>query len=151
MLFITYSCDNESEETDKPDLAFVNVPIPNKYLAQNCEEEHDIATVDIVVQKNGKEVFGKARVTTPLDDNDKIIQLEISQNIITETSFDPEFWITLDTSPHRTKGSCIAECNKEYTNTDGSKKKGRGWCKAGCWIETAAKVAIAAAAVIAVL
>ncbi|RKE00120.1 hypothetical protein [Marinifilum flexuosum] len=141
VLLIAYSCDNDSEEPNTPEVAFIDVPIPDKYLAQNCEGECEVTIIDIAVQKDNIEVFGKARITTPIGNNDKIIQFEVSENIINDTSLDPNFWINIDTSPHRTKGSCIAECQKEFTNKDGSKKKGRGWCKAGCWAETAAKVA----------
>lgn len=35
---------------------------------------------------------------------------------------------------------CIEACNNEYTNADGSKKKGRGTCKFGCWANTVGEV-----------
>lgn len=36
---------------------------------------------------------------------------------------------------------CIKDCNERYTNPDGSKKPGRGGCKAACWVDTAVVVA----------
>ena len=35
---------------------------------------------------------------------------------------------------------CITECYNNFTNPDGSKKKGRGSCKAGCWVDSAVRV-----------
>lgn len=40
-------------------------------------------------------------------------------------------------------GTCINDCNKNFTNTDGSKKKGRGKCKGNCWLDAAVTVAVA--------
>lgn len=36
---------------------------------------------------------------------------------------------------------CIKDCNERHTNPDGSKKPGRGGCKAACWVDTAVVVA----------
>lgn len=38
-------------------------------------------------------------------------------------------------------GACIADCNERYTDENGNKIPGRGWCKAGCWGQTALQVA----------
>lgn len=35
---------------------------------------------------------------------------------------------------------CVEACNDYYTNPDGSKKKGRGMCKFGCWANTVGEV-----------
>src|SRR5690606_29828033 len=34
----------------------------------------------------------------------------------------------------------VEACNDYYTNPDGSKKKGRGMCKFGCWANTVGEV-----------
>lgn len=40
-------------------------------------------------------------------------------------------------------GTCLNGCSKNFSHSDGSKKKGRGKCKANCWLDVAVTVAIA--------
>lgn len=35
---------------------------------------------------------------------------------------------------------CITDCYKNFTKEDGTKIKGRGSCKAGCWVDSAVEV-----------
>lgn len=35
---------------------------------------------------------------------------------------------------------CITQCYSDFTNPDGSKKKGRGSCKAGCWVDSVVRI-----------
>lgn len=35
-----------------------------------------------------------------------------------------------------THSGCINECNERYTDADGKKIKGRGACRANCWVDT---------------
>lgn len=35
---------------------------------------------------------------------------------------------------------CIAGCNDKYTDENGNKIRGRGACKANCWVETAVRI-----------
>ncbi len=77
----------------------------------------------------------------------------MSGNIFDKTELEPDFWVNSNISAKQVnqlqaKLGCISDCHKTFTKPDGSKIKGRGWCKAGCWLETAAKVATAVAAVI---
>ena len=48
-----------------------------------------------------------------------------------------QLWVKLD-----------LPCQKTFTDSDGKKIKGSGWCKAGCWAKTIATVALAVAAII---
>lgn len=38
--------------------------------------------------------------------------------------------------------SCKAECHKMYTNENGEKQKGRGWCKFVCYTDVVVEVAV---------
>lgn len=40
-------------------------------------------------------------------------------------------------TPH---ARCLESCKDKYTDTDGNKKKGRGRCKANCWVDTGVKI-----------
>lgn len=37
-------------------------------------------------------------------------------------------------------GDCITNCYKNFTKEDGTKIKGRGSCKAGCWVDSTVEV-----------
>ena len=72
-------------------------------------------------------------------------------NIFKETNLTIDFFANktnLNRSNVLQKGSCIATCFKEFTDKDGEKVKGRGWCKAGCWADTIVKVAATVVAII---
>lgn len=145
-----FACSKETVEEPEVKTAYIDVPIPNKYLSQSCDVECETTENDIIVTtKDGRQIEGKVRITSPIDNPDYLIQFELSSNIFQETTMDPNFWVENDNSPYRLKASCIASCHDEYTNDDGSKVKSRGACKAGCWVKTAAAVITAAASFVA--
>lgn len=61
----------------------------------------------------------------------QITQKEFDQKYSDVTASDPK----IDLSPH-THTKCIHSCNEIFTDADGNKKKGRGACKANCWVDT---------------
>lgn len=38
--------------------------------------------------------------------------------------------------------ACLKDCHERFTDENGDKIKGRGACKAGCWVDTVVKVVI---------
>lgn len=52
----------------------------------------------------------------------------------------------IDTPPGDHAG-CIEWCKGKYTDEEGNKKRGRGACKANCWVSTAVRVLEAVAVI----
>jgi len=76
-----------------------------------------------------------------------------SSNLISETNLSSDFWLnnsgSNSQSNGRIKSSCIASCQKQFTDDNGDKIKGRGAYKAECWAQTAIKVAAVMVAIVA--
>ncbi|SHJ17664.1 hypothetical protein SAMN04488096_109147 [Mesonia phycicola] len=85
------------------------------------------------------------------DDNDLHL-FDVSENIlelkgITRAEFEAELINVTNggdeddpndgLSPH---SKCIEACKDKYTDEDGNKIKGRGSCKANCWVDTAIRL-----------
>lgn len=147
---VLFSCSKDSEITTA--LEFTSIEIPQSFKAKsnlnkstNNEEEFEVETLDIeVTDKDGSVSIGQIRFTMPENNSEYLQKLEITSNIFEETNLTPDFFVnktSLNQSKVLQKGSCIADCQKQFTDKDGKKIKGRGWCKAGCWADTVIKVA----------
>ena len=87
----------------------------------------------------------------PENHGEYVHKVEMTGNIFEETNLPANFFVNrknLKQSKVLQKASCIATCHKTFTDSDGKKIKGSGWCKAGCWAKTIATVALAVAAII---
>jgi hypothetical protein len=157
MLLVMLSC-TQDEKLEEPINEFVNINFPDTYKYKNSERasfEEDVKEVVVeVVNEDGSIITGKMRFTMPDNFDEKLLKFEMTQNLIDQTELDENFWVNNDTGnemENLRKLGCIASCQKEFTDDDGEKIQGRGWCKANCWIETAAKVgAVVVAVVVAV-
>ena len=143
-----------------PDLSFSEVVIPDNYKSAisngiGAPTEFEVEEIDVkVITNEGKEIIGKLRFTMPVGDEETLIKFEMTNNIFGETPLTPNFWIINDletnTSEARISGSsCIAGCQTAFT-IDGEKQKGRGACKALCWLEVVIAVAAVVVAAIAI-
>jgi len=152
---IAFAACNEQEDLVASEPEFVDVVIPELHKSHNSNgrtssANSDIHEIDVkLIKEDGTEVLGKMRFTMP---DQKLEKFEMTDNLFDETGLEPDFWVDYKsnstTSSRSYSDSCIADCHDEFTDDEGNKIKGRGWCKAGCWAKTAAKVAAAAAAVI---
>lgn len=97
---------------------------------------------------------------TMSDENEAMIDFKFSENILEQlTISEEEFYqkindrITLNfdgSKKNKFKSNSMAsdlsecknKCHKDYTNEDGTKIKGRGWCKAGCYLDEVIRVAV---------
>lgn len=156
-LTVIFSCSNDSKSIQSDE--FTSIEIPQSFKSKtnvkesiNNNKEYEIETLNIeVTDKNGNVAIGQMRFTMPENHGEYLQKLEITSNIFKETNLEPDFFVNqqnLKTSGVLQKASCIADCHKAFTDKEGNKIKGRGWCKAGCWAKTVATVALAVAGVI---
>lgn len=154
---LVFSC-SDSQETMNND-EFLEIEIPTQFssksqadYAKGSSNDLDVQVMTIqVTDKEGNVSTGKIRFTMPESHGDYLHKLEMTSNIFEETDLKPDFFINkinLARSNVLQKGSCIADCHKQFTDKDGNKIKGRGWCKAGCWVDTLVKVATVVVAVV---
>jgi hypothetical protein len=95
------------------------------------------------------------------DEKEEFLGFELSENLIKATDLSKEelyelIYSNIDINPdgssknlysksYRKAGGfseCKSVCNKRYTDEDGKKIKGRGWCKFGCYIDAVVEVAL---------
>jgi len=152
VLVISFSC-NEKFENQLIEDEFTSILIPDEYKfnpSGSRVSDLDVESIEadiIVTTIQGQEIKGKARIVLPESDSESIVSLEFSNNLFEEIDIEPDFWIS--NSNARVKSSCIAHCQEVFTDDDGKKREGRGRCKLNCWIATAAAVAVAVAAIVA--
>jgi len=137
MIFV-FSCDKQNEVADlNSKLEFIDVTIPDTYkpdLKSTFKEEilEDSITV---LNKEGKEVKGKLRITLPKTDGCetdgcKITKLEITKNILQETGKTTNFLVEYANNPNLKSTHNVAEC---FGDCDG--RNHEGWCKFWCVVE----------------
>lgn len=71
----------------------------------------------------------------------------MTSNVFLDTGLTPQFMSNYFGLQPRS-ASCIAHCQEIHTDENGNKIGERGWCKAGCWVETVVKAVTATAAVL---
>ena len=134
MIFV-FSCDKQNEVAElDSELEFVDIVIPDVYkpnLKSNYEEEilEDFITV---LNKDGKEVTGKLRITLPITDGCKITKLELTENILQETDITTNFLVEYANGSGLKSTHNVAEC---FGTCDDGKHKHPGWCKFWCVVE----------------
>ncbi len=153
VLVISFSCNEKFEnQLIEDEYEFTSILIPDEYKfnpSGSRVSDLDVESIEadiIVTTIQGQEIKGKARIVLPESDSESIVSLEFSNNLFEEIDIEPDFWIS--NSNARVKSSCIAHCQEAFT-IDGEKQPGRGRCKLNCWIATAAAVAVAVAAIVA--
>lgn len=85
-------------------------------------------------------------------EQEKPIELIASENLLslinmTNDEFVAEVERNMYLKTFGNHSSCIEDCKDKYTDDNGNKIKGRGACKANCWIDTAVAVLEAGAAI----
>ena len=95
--------------------------------------------------RTGVEGRAKVKILVP-DRGEGMISLAFTENYLQAGGIGADFYVRNASTAQsvmgdHNHGACIADCNKRYTDADGNKIPGRGWCKAGCWGKTAVQVA----------
>ncbi len=134
----------------------------------NNEDNGDLLTkvVDVEFKMNSNSktitptIVNSQIEFTMSEENEAMIDFKFSENILKKlTISEEEFYqkindrITLNfdgSKKNKFKSNSIAsdlseckkQCHKDYTNEDGTKIKGRGWCKAGCYLDEVIRVAV---------
>jgi len=152
--FIVFiSCNDDSRTIEKNLDEFKSIAIPSTYQTspnsgRSSEEDVDVEILPIsFTLENGKVIEGSMRFTMPATDEGSLINFEISSNLIEESGLSTDFWSDYykKTSNGRVaSSSCTADCQKQYTDENGNKIKGRGGCKAECWVKAVAPIVAAA-------
>jgi hypothetical protein len=147
-------------EENLVDLNFVSVNLPGEI--QFKHENLKISEIEIdeeifeihAIDSNGEVVKGFIKFVIPDIEDEKLILLEVTNNILDQTILDEDFFLAFSEDLNggintRIQSSCVASCHSTFTDGDGNKIKGRGGCKAQCWAGAVATVA--AAVIIAIL
>lgn len=152
--FLFLACNDTQVENLDKDLKFIDLEIPNSISYGSNFRTNDVETSEIIVEivvlnSLNEEIEGELIVTLPEDNDDYLVSMKVSDNIVNALGTDYDYWSDLQDLDNQRllKSSCIADCQEAFTDDDGNKINGRGACKAGCW----AKIAIAAAAVVATI
>lgn len=154
--FAMWSCseiDTRLQET-YDELSFVNVNLPDEVKLNNDNlriSEIDIDEEILEVHAKGSDgeiVIGFIKFIIPDLPDEKLIGVEVTQNILNLTTLDEDFLLNLSLDFNsnenaRIQSSCVASCHSTFTDGDGNKIKGRGSCKAQCWAGAVATVAAA--------
>ncbi|WP_298144947.1 hypothetical protein [Flavobacterium sp.] len=126
---------------------FENMKIPAEYFDSSTDLE--IFTFDVLVSSLDGKVSekGQVRISTSASEN-KIGKIEFSKNILQIGGFKNDYFIRnpqlfQQAVSRESHSQCIDRCNKDYTGPNGEKLPGRGWCKAGCWLNTTIRIAVA--------
>ena len=135
------ACQQQDEVSIQPE--FVEVEIPDVYKSsinsRTAYPEVDDLIVDVQLTTiDGKEVAGKVHLVMP--DDETLIYMAVTENILSSTKLTPDFWKQAIGRYHATSRKyesqgCFASCR-------GMKKgKGKGTCKALCWLQIIKDVA----------
>ena len=84
-----------------------------------------------------KEVANSVIVSSNILDAIGISQSEFDSQLQTEVNSDDDDDPNDGLSPH---AQCIETCKDKYTDENGNKIRGRGACKANCWVDTAIRL-----------
>lgn len=138
---------------DQPDITpleptFVEISIPEVYKSSEIDlksAEIDDMIIDVqMTAADGKDIIGKIHFIMPEDGT--LSYFAMTANLLDETGLTADYWIDAiaANSGARTAqvaGGCFAACRKL------EKGKGRGSCKAECWLDVAVKVATIASVI----
>jgi len=144
-----YSCSNDNEETDKQQTENKTAnaredkiqTFYGKIPLKGVNDESTIPNIEVTVDVETEEVIGY-KIDPIVSEYYKIEPSELNTLFKIEMG---SLINTLNGEPDRGEkftdhAGCIEACKDKYTNPDGTKKPGRGGCKASCWVDTAVKV-----------
>ena len=82
---------------------------------------------------------------TPSEDLLNLMNLnEIEFEQFLKDTMGASYYLESDKIAKGDHSECIDGCNEEYTDSDGNKIKGRGACKANCWLRSISEALIKA-------
>ncbi len=127
----SWNCSQQTVVSE-PEYEFTEVAIPDnlksdlKVAVETETFEDDI----MLMTKEGKEVYGKVRLTFPVNDDYSVVKAELTNNIFQETGLSADFWLRSELNGNlkslKNVGACLVACKKADHP---------GWCKIGCWVE----------------
>ena len=149
-IFTFSTACNPQDEIAPAQSEFIEVAIPDVYKSSANSRTSSYEVDDLILDvqmttTDGKVVAGKVHLVMP--DDGTLMYLAVTENILNTAMLTPDFWQQALNQPHsnaRSYGSqgCFASCR-------GMKKgKGRGTCKALCWLQIIKDVATALATII---
>lgn len=123
-----FSCDNNETNEKQPEDTFSTVS----------------QKIEMTVKGKGEKVEGIISFTVN-DRTNKVTSFHFSEGIedATDMTSMELFNEVKNKMELKTKGEhsdCIEGCIDKYTDENGGKIKGRGRCKANCWVDTAVRV-----------
>lgn len=146
LVLISFLSCSDQEKLIIEEENFTSVDIPVTYK-QNLPNGRNTSSAEEVIRDikvtnlKGEVVYGKVKLIFPME-GDGLISFEMTRNIFDQTELTPTFWTDAlskaDYTGGRVEGigSCLKDCQSL------AQGEGRGWCKAGCWVELAAVVAV---------
>ncbi len=143
---ILFECTENSEiNAIEENNNFISIAIPEDYQAESKgertaenDEDADDITLDVKVIVDGKEVVGKVRMIVHSDD--KLSYFAVSENIVSETSLSPDYWV--DAYKSSLEGGRVAKTTGKCNCSGYDKGDGRGKCRANCIIGIATTVIV---------
>jgi hypothetical protein len=128
-------------ETEQKTTEFKNVHLPDFMKASDKSEyeTYSIVEAEITAYTPDREkISGTIRFTMPDTPENTLLKLEITDNIFQQTHLSPKFLLEAEEKGflNSEKSSCIASCQEQFTDDNGNKLSGLGWCKAECWAKT---------------
>ena len=127
--------------TGNAQMKFVKMDLPASIQSKLGLSETIVKNVSFKA-RTGAQTTGQIRFVIP-DAGSGLISLEFSENILSEGNIKIDFYVANSTALEGEPGTngenlltkCFNDCQARYTNPDGTKIAGRGWCKAGCWFD----------------
>lgn len=153
MSLMSCSNDDNSKIQSSEPMQFIKLDInydENSTNSTFSENNYEIYEKETTVKNTETgEVFNVTFLIGLSDYDDRLYSLEVSDNFleagnITKEELQSEINNVVNGDPEEPKlsphASCIQWCNQQYTDENGEKIKGRGGCKAGCWVDTAVRI-----------
>ena len=140
MFLIMFSCneDNEKAEVTNEIKRVETITLPAKGGASAKGEVS--GTLEFTFDENS-EVVTDITMSPNLSDYLDLTDDELEMMVNNETQ------ATAEGAGEHDHATCIAGCNTQYTNADGTKKPGRGNCKFNCWVSTTVQIVKAVATI----
>jgi hypothetical protein len=147
-LIFMISCDKD-ENLDETNILSktVDIKISNNKSSKNSTNSDIELTGNIVFKMDDeKEEFLGFELSENLIKATGLTKEELSELIYSEININPDGSSkSLHSKNYRKAGGiseCKSDCHKRYTDENGKKINGRGWCKFGCYVDAVVEVAL---------
>ncbi len=137
LIAVVFSWDKQEVTNENSKFEFVDIAIPDIYKSnlKSTYEEETLEEFVTILNKEGKEITGKLRITLPITDGCKIVKLELTENILQETDITTDFLVEYANGSNLKSTKNVADC---FETCDGRNRE--GWCKFWCVVEVLTSV-----------